>query len=101
MVISKIMHTPQERDKRNLRIQRDENAIKKQTKIAQAHGMDVKEPHKFAKHHAMDCGQPGCVLCGNPRKTFNELTAQEKRLFQDVEQQRDTHSNGLPRNQDD
>jgi hypothetical protein len=101
MVISKIMHTPQERDKRNLRIQRDENAIKKQTKIAQAHGMDVKEPHKFAKHHAMDCGQPGCVLCGNRRKTFSELTTQEKRLFQDVEQQRDTHSNGLPRDQHD
>jgi hypothetical protein len=101
MVISKNMHTPQERDKRNLRIQRDENAIKKQTKIAQAHGMDVREPHKFAKHHAMDCGNPKCVLCGNPRKTFSELTTQEKRLFQDVEQPRDKHSNGLPRDQHD
>jgi hypothetical protein len=97
----KIMHTPQERDKKNLRIQRDENAVKKQTKIARAHGMDVKEPHKFVKHHALDCGQPGCVMCGNPRKTFNELTTQEKRLFQDTERQRDKHSNGLPRNQDD
>jgi len=101
MVISKIMHTPQERDKRNLRIQRDENAIRKQAKIARAHGMDVKEPHKFVKHHAMDCGQPGCVMCGNPRKTFNELTTQEKRLFQDVEQPRDKHSNGLPRDRHD
>jgi hypothetical protein len=95
------MHTPQERDKRNLRIQRDENAVKKQTKIAQAHGLDVKEPHRLAKHHAMDCGNPKCVLCGNPRKTFSELTTQEKRLFQDVEQLRDTHSNGLSRDQDD
>jgi len=101
MVISKIMHTPQERDKRNLRIQRDENAVKKQLKIARAHGMEVKEPHKFAKHHAMDCGNPKCVLCGNPRKTFSELTTQEKRLFQDVEQPRDKHSNGLPKDQDD
>jgi hypothetical protein len=41
------------------------------------------------------------VLCGNPRKTFSELTTQEKRLFQDVEQLRDTHSNGLSRDQDD
>jgi hypothetical protein len=49
----------------------------------------------------MDCGQPGCVLCGNPRKTFSELTTQEKRLFQDVEQPRDKRSNGLPKNQDD
>jgi len=101
MAISKIMHTPQERDKRNLRIQRDENAIKKQAKIARVHGMDVKEPHRLAKHHAMDCGNPKCVLCGNPRKTFSELTTQEKRLFQDVEQLRDIHSNGLPRDQDD
>ena len=101
MIKIKIMHTPQERDKKNLRIQRDENAVKKQTKIARAHGMDVKEPHKFVKHHALDCGQPGCVMCGNPRKTFNELTTQEKRLFQDTERQRDKHSNGLPRNQDD
>ena len=101
MVISKIMRTPQERDKKNLRIQRDENAVKKQTKIAQAHGMDVKEPHKFAKHHAMNCGNPKCMLCANPRKTFSELTAQEKRLFQDVEQQRDKHSNGLPKDHDD
>ena len=95
------MHTPQERDKKNLRIQRDENAVKKQTKIARAHGMDVKEPHKFVKHHAMDCGNPRCVLCGNPRKIFSELTTQEKRIFQDTELQRDKHSNGLPKDQDD
>ena len=101
MVISKIMRTPQERDKKNLRIQRDENAVKKQAKIAKQHGMDVKEPHKFAKHHAMNCGNPKCMLCANPRKTFSELTAQEKRLFQDAEQQRDKHSNGLPKDQDD
>ena len=101
MAIIKIMHTPQERDKKNLRIQRDENAVKKQLKIAQTHGMDVKEPHKFVKHHAMDCGNPRCVLCGNPRKTFSELTAQEKRIFQDTERQRDKHSNGLPKDQDD
>ena len=101
MVISKNMRTPQERDKKNLRIQRDQNAVRKQTKIAQAHGLDVKEPHKFAKHHAMDCGNPKCVLCGNPRKTFSELTTQEKRLFQDVEQPRGTHSNGLAWDQDD
>ena len=95
------MHTPQERDKKNLRIQRDENAVKKQTKIARAHGMDVKEPHKFVKHHAMDCGNPRCVLCGNPRKTFSELTTQEKRIFQDTERQRDKHSNGLSKDHDD
>jgi hypothetical protein len=78
------------------RRQKDENAVKKQTKIAKAAGMQVKEPHKFSKRHAMNCGNPKCVMCMNPRKSFKELTAQEKRLFQDVEKTSDRHSNGLP-----
>ncbi len=80
---------------------RDENAVKKQVKIAKSHGLgfhdqSIKEPHRLAKHHAMDCGQPGCMMCGNPLKTHKDkLTAQEKRLFQDVEKTTDRHSNGL------
>jgi len=79
---------------------RDQNAVNKQVKIAKAHGLTnkdkaVKEPHRLTKHHAMDCGQPGCILCGNPRKIFKERTTQEKRLFQDVEKTTDKHSNGL------
>ena len=88
------MSTEQDRFKNSKRRLRDESAVKKQTKIAKAYGVPVKEPHKFAKHHAMDCGNPGCVMCGNPRKVFNELTAQEKRLFQDTEATRNRHSNG-------
>jgi hypothetical protein len=35
-------------------------------------------------------------MCVNPRKTHKDkLTAQEKRLFQDVEKNTDKHSNGL------
>ena len=80
---------------------KDELAVARQVKIAKAHGLTskdkaVKEPHRMAKHHAMDCGQPGCMLCGNPRKIFKERTQQEKRLFQDVEKTTDKHSNGLP-----
>jgi hypothetical protein len=70
-------------------------AIARQLRIAKTYGVPVKDPHKFAKHHAMNCGNPKCVMCGNPRKTFNELTQQEKRLFQDVEKITDRHSNGL------
>jgi hypothetical protein len=74
--------------------------IARQVRIAKAHGLtdkdrSVKQSHRMAKHHAMDCGQSGCILCGNPRKVFKERTAQEKRLFQDVEAVRDRHSNGL------
>jgi hypothetical protein len=80
---------------------RDETAVKKQIKIAKAHGLTnkdkaIKEPHRLVKHHVMDCGNPDCYLCGNPRKTHKDkLTAQEKRLFQDTEKVTDKHSNGL------
>jgi hypothetical protein len=76
-------------------------AIARQVRIAKSHGTynlaNIKQPHRLAKHHAMDCGNPGCYLCGNPRKTHgkDKLTTQEKRLFQDVEKQIDKHSNGL------
>ena len=89
------MSKEQDKIKHSKRLQKDENVIKKQTKIAKAAGLEVNEPHKFAKHHAMNCGNPKCIMCSNPRKTFKELTQQEKRLFQDVEKITDKHSNGL------
>jgi len=95
------MSTEEDKFKHSKRLLKDENAVKKQTKIAKTFGVPVKEPHKFAKHHAMNCGNPKCVMCGNPRKTFNELTAQEKRLFQDTEKVTDRHSNGVKPNEED
>jgi hypothetical protein len=89
------MGTEQEKFKKSKRLLKDENAVKKQTKIAKEFGVPVEEPHKFAKHHAMNCGNPKCHMCGNPRKVFKELTQQEKRLFQDVDTPTDRHSNGL------
>lgn len=94
------MSTEQDKIKKSKRIQKDENAIKKQTKIAKTFGVPVKEPHKFAKHHAMNCGNPKCHMCANPRKVFNELTQQEKRLFQDVDSTSDRRSNGLINNEE-
>ncbi len=79
---------------------RDQNAVNRQVKIAKAHGLTnkdkaIKEPHRLAKHHVMDCGNPQCPLCGNPRRSHKDtLTAQEKRLFQDMEKVTDKHSNG-------
>lgn len=76
-------------------------AIARQIRIAKQHGVPfndkvIKQPHRMAKHHTMDCGNPKCYLCGNPRKIHKDkLTAQEKRLFQDVESKRDRHGNGL------
>jgi hypothetical protein len=95
------MSTEQDKFKHSKRLQKDENAVKKQVKIAREFGVPVTEPHKFAKHHAMNCGNPKCVMCGNPRKTFKELTQQEKRLFQDVDTPNDKHSNGLKNDKED
>ena len=89
------MSKEQDKIKHSKRLQKDENVIKKQTRIAKDFGIPVTEPHKFAKHHAMNCGNPKCVMCANPRRTFKELTQQEKRMFQDVEKITDKHSNGL------
>lgn len=70
------------------RIHKKESAVKKQVKIAKAHGLTnndevIKQPHRLSKHHAMDCGQPECIMCGNPRKTLKQRTYQEKKQMQD------------------
>lgn len=64
------------------RLHKEQAAIDKQVKIAKEFGQPVKEPHKFAKHHALNCGNPKCMMCGNPRKTFKEKTIQEKKFEQ-------------------
>ena len=85
--------------KNSRRRHKDDIAIARQVKIAKSHSTfnerNIRETHRLVKHHAMDCGNPSCYLCGNPRKTHkNKLTAQERRLFQDLENIRDRHSNG-------
>lgn len=81
-----------DKEKHSKRLHQEEAAIARQVKIAKSKGMDVKEPHKLAKHHALDCGQPGCMLCGNPRKVFKEKTVQEKR-FEQTEKWNEPESN--------
>jgi hypothetical protein len=79
------MSNEEQKFKHSKRILKDNNAIQKQTKIAKSHGMEVKEPHMFAKHHVMDCGNPDCGLCGNPRHSHvhkDTLTKQEKSFNQ-------------------
>lgn len=89
------MSNSNDKIKNSKRRQRDENAVNKQAKIAKSHGAPVEQAHRLHKKHAMDCGNPGCMLCGNPRKIFKELTPQEKRFYQDIDTPNDKHSNGL------
>lgn len=77
--------------KHSKRIHDKETAVLKQVKIAKQHNVDpswskdMREPHRMAKRSAMDCGNPKCMMCGNPRKTFKQLTIQEKRMYQNEE----------------
>ena len=82
------MSKDQDKFKHSKRLHKDHAAIEKQLKIAKSHGIAnkvVEEPHRLAKHNAMDCGVPNCPMCSNPRhnKTVKDhLTIQEKRNLQ-------------------
>ncbi len=80
------MSHEEEKVKHSKRILKTDNAVKKQVKIAKSAGSDISQPHKFAKVHALNCGNPNCVMCVNPRKVFNEKTIQEKRLEQNIDE---------------
>ena len=88
------MSNEQDKFKKSRRLQREENAIQKQVKIINQHvimpnghgiapvnKVVVDQPHRFAKHHAMDCGNPQCLTCSS-NKIFNRPTIQEQRFYQ-------------------
>jgi len=91
------MSTEQDKIKHSKRMLKDDAHIAKQLKIAKAHGFPIKndEAHRLHKLSGTTCGDSNCVMCGNPRKFFGEKTIQEQRLFQDVDQTTDRHSNGI------
>lgn len=71
--------------KRARRRRHTQNAINKQKRIAKTsmwNHSHADQPHRWAKHHALDCGQSRCVVCGNPRKIWKQRTLQEKRALQ-------------------
>ena len=80
------MSNEQDKARHGKRLQRAWAVIKRQLKIAKSIGNQkyIDQPHRLVKHHAADCGQPGCVLCSNPRhndavKGAEKLTLQERR----------------------
>ena len=101
------MSNEQSKFNHSKRLLKDDNAVKKQVKIAKQRGSFtesdriIRQPHRLAKHHALDCGNPQCGLCGNPRHIWKDsLTAQEKRIFQDIDKTDKIHTNGLPESDD-
>lgn len=77
------------KEKHSKRLHDDETHIKKRQRLLKEkiayfpdHKVD-KQPHRLHKVTGMNCGNPNCVMCGNPRKMFKELTIQEKKFYQD------------------
>ena len=72
-----------DRSKKATRLQRTANVINKQLRIAKAFGLThlLKQPHRLAKHHALDCGNPKCQVC-HSEKVFNKPTLQERKFIQ-------------------
>lgn len=74
------------KDKRQKRFQQKRRHIDRQLDIYTTHlsfyGDTVmnKQPHRFHKRHALNCGDSHCVMCGNPRKFFGEKTFQERKF---------------------
>ena len=71
-------------------------AVQRQVRILKARSRptgtakprEFDQPHRLAKHHALNCGKPHCLLCSNPRhsaasKGRARLTRQELRALEE------------------
>ena len=100
------MSNQDDKMKNSTRRFRDETAIRRQLDIIKSKpwhsattNKSIDEPHRLVKLKAMDCGNPKCFMCGNPRRSHKDkLTQQEKRIFQDIDTPSDKRGNGLENN---
>ena len=56
------MSKDEDKIKHSRRLLKDDNAIKKQSNIAKAHGFQHGPEHRYAKMHAVNCGDPNCAM---------------------------------------
>lgn len=75
--------------KNSKRKHKTKSAAIRQLKIAESHGVncDRTKVHKYAKNRSMNCGNPKCMWCSNPRRVFKERTIQELRMFQNQDEE--------------
>jgi hypothetical protein len=74
-----------DKEKHGERFNQKEKKLKRKMKLAKEYGLEhaLDKPHKYHKSSIFGCGNPKCVMCMNPRKSFNELTIQERRCYQE------------------
>lgn len=51
--------------------------------IRDRHNKYLIQPHRLNKRNVFNCGDPSCIFCMNPRKSFGEITFQEKKFLQE------------------
>jgi len=73
------------------RLHQKEKKIQRQVRIAENYGMArrdagkwkyLDQPHRNHKKAILNCGDPRCYMCMNPRKAMGEKSMQEKRFEQ-------------------
>lgn len=83
------MSSEQQRIQHSRRRYDDVVHIRKRQKLLKAKSIltdeTMRQPHRLHKVNGINCGNSNCVMCGNPRKIFKELSIQERRMYQDVE----------------
>ena len=72
---------------RSKRIKKTWNHIHRQTKLAKKYSGNsgnklVVQPHRNNKRKSLNCGNPRCIFCCNPRKSFGHKTLKELSFFQ-------------------
>mgnify|MGYP003350925944 FL=1 len=73
-----------DKDKRCKRFQQKKRHMDRQHDIwnmwMNRDGKWHRNKHRFHKRKALNCGNPDCVMCMNPRKAFGEKTIQERKF---------------------
>jgi len=62
--------------------------ILKRKKLVKSYGIPTDYTncgHKLAKRNGINCGDPKCLMCMNPRRSYKEKTIQEKSFEQTVD----------------
>lgn len=81
------MSDPETRERHSKRLHADETHVKKRFRLLKDKhslvGRNIeRQPHRLHKISGMNCGNPNCILCMNPRKAWGDGTIQEKRFSQ-------------------
>lgn len=84
------MSNEEDKFRNSLRRHNDETKIQRQIDIAKAYHMHqggkwkyIEQPHRNHKKAILNCGDPKCYMCMNPRRADGEESIQERKHKQE------------------